>query len=380
MSEYRLKALAFQRLTFNFPQTAKELYAAAGTAEEINACRNDVRSMVPDASDALCSLLASDWSVALHWAEKELAWCEKKGISFLCPEDEDYPQRLRNCLDAPVGLFFLGSADLNARHAVSIVGTRQNTAYGRDCVERLVSDLKAMVPDVVIFSGLAYGIDVCAHRAALAAGADTVGVVAHGLDTMYPASHRGIAAEMLAHGGVVSEYPSGTRCDRHNFLRRNRIVAALGDCTVVAESKAHGGSLVTARLANDYNREVFAFPGRVGDDASEGCNSLIHDNKAAILLSARDIVDGLGWQTVQRQDAERKKGVQLEAFPELSPEQQKIVDVLGDGDTQLNTISLKSGLPIGKIAALLFELEMQGMVRPYAGGMYHLNEQGNNIK
>ncbi|MDE5987378.1 MAG: DNA-processing protein DprA [Prevotella sp.] len=347
------------------------LYLAAGTAAEIYVCREDMRQVTPDASDALCSLLRSDWKAELLWAERELEWCEKKQIRVLCPDDTDYPQRLRDCIDAPIVLFTLGNADLNAPHTVSIVGTRENTAYGHDCVSRLVRELKAVVPDVVIFSGLAYGTDVCAHKSALDNGISTVGVVAHGLDMMYPASHRGIASEMLSRGGVVSEYPSGTRCGKSNFLRRNRIVAGLGDCTVVAESKAHGGSLVTARIANDYNREVFAFPGRVCDTASEGCNALIRDNKAMLLTSACDIVESLGWQTARQQQEERKKGIQLEAFPKLSPDSQRVLDTLADGDAQLNVISVKSGLTVGKAAALLFELEMQGFVKPYAGGVYH---------
>ena len=366
------KSLAFQRLTFNHPQAAVRLCLAAETMTELYDNRMDIRQVDSEASETLCSLLRSDWKDALQWAEKEVEWCAKKGVSIHTFDDESYPQRLRDCIDAPVVLFSIGNADLNACHTVSIVGTRQNTAYGQDCVSRLVRDLKAMVPDVVVFSGLAYGIDVCAHKSALANGAETVGVVAHGLDMMYPASHRSIAAEMLAHGGVVSEYPSGTRCDRPNFLRRNRIVAGLGDCTVVAESKAHGGSLVTARIANDYGRDVFAFPGRVSDTSSEGCNALIRDNKASLLTSANDIVEALGWQTAQRQAEERKKGVQLEMFPDLSAEQRKLVDILKEGDCQTGALSVKSGLPVGKVVAMLFELEMKGLARPYAGGVYHL--------
>lgn len=372
MSDNLHKSLAFQRLTFNYPQAAMRLCLAAGTMTELYENRMDIRQIDSEASESLCSLLRSDWTAALQWAEKEMEWCARKGVSVHTFDDDTYPQRLRDCVDAPVVLFSLGNVDLNACHTVSIVGTRQNTAYGQDCVANLVRDLKMMVPDVVVFSGLAYGIDVCAHKAALENAAVTVGVVAHGLDTMYPACHRSIAAEMLTHGGVISEYPSGTRCDRPNFLRRNRIVAGLGDCTVVAESKAHGGSLVTARIANDYGRDVFAFPGRVGDRSSEGCNALIRDNKAALLTSAVDIVEALGWQTAQRQVEERRKGVQLEMFPDLSPDQQKLIEILKEGDCQTGTLSVRSGLPINMVVAMLFELEMKGFVRPYAGGMYHL--------
>lgn len=365
--------LAYQRLTMNHPQAAIELYRTAGTAEEVYAHRKDIRMVMPDATTAFCNIIGGDWSGLLDWAEKELEWCQKKNIRYLHANSSDYPQRLNDCTDAPIGLFSMGNADLNSKHIISIVGTRQSTHYGESVIGRLIADLKAAVPDTLIVSGLAYGIDVCAHRESMKEGLDTVGVLAHGLDTMYPASHRNVAAQMLLHGGLLTEYPSQTRGDRQNFLRRNRIVAGMADCTVVAESMSHGGSLVTARIANDYCREVFAVPGRIGDEASAGCNDLIRNNKAQMLRSAQDIIDSLGWISIEKQQEQMKKGIQASLFPTLTAEQQMIVNTLKDNnDLQLNIIAVKTGLHISKVNAALFEMEMMGIVRAYAGGTYHL--------
>lgn len=365
-------ALAYQKITFNHPQAAKELLLMAGGVEEIYANRANIREIAPDATEHLCNLLNCDWSQYQPWAEKELAWCEEKNIKVLVMGNDDYPQRLIECIDAPIVLYYLGNADLNAPHIISIVGTRQSTAYGNDMIHRLISEMKQLIPDLVVFSGLAYGCDVIAHKEAIAANLPTVGVVAHGLDTLYPASHRNIAVKMLQNGGLLTEYTSHTKGDRQNFLRRNRIVAGISDCTIVAESMAHGGSLVTARIANDYGRDVFAFPGRIGDKASEGCNDLIRDNKAMLLSSARDIIAALGWHTTEETQEQRRAGIQADLFPTLSPDEQKIVTALQSGDLQQNIISMKTGIPISQVSALLFQMEMQGIIKPYAGGTYHL--------
>lgn len=365
-------SLAYQRLTMNYSQVAIQLYLATDSATELYAHRSNIRSIIPEATENFCNVLNSDWSKHIEWAKRELEWCEKNKIRYLHARHPDYPQRLKECIDAPIGIFFLGNANLNAEHIISIVGTRQSTAYGHDMIRRIIQDLKRMVPDVIIVSGLAYGIDVCAHRESLSAGVDTVGVVAHGLDTMYPASHRSTAAEMIHHGGLITEYPSQTRGDRQNFLRRNRIVAGIADCTIVAESMEHGGSLVTARISADYGREVFAFPGRITDKASEGCNELIRKHKAIMLTSAQDIITTLGWTTTAERQNTIQQGVQTDLFPTLSPEQQLIVGALEDGDMQINAISMKTGLHIARLSAMLFELEMKGVIKAFAGGTYHL--------
>lgn len=371
-TENAIQALAYQRLTMNYPQAAMILYQAAGSIETVYEHRKDIREIMPEATELLAKTLNADWESTMRWAENELRWCKEKNIQFLHPGMQEYPQRLTNCFDAPMGLFYLGNTNLNAEHIISIVGTRQSTPYGHDMLHRIIADLKRMVPDVLIVSGLAYGIDVCSHKEALAAGLDTVGVLAHGLDTMYPASHRNIAAQMVRQGGLLTEYPSQTRGDRANFLRRNRIVAGMSDCTIVAESMEHGGSLVTARIANDYGREVFAIPGRITDKASEGCNDLIRNNKGVMLTSAQDIIDMLGWTTVQAKEAAMSQGIQPSLFPTLSSDQQRIVEALRNNDLQLNALAMTTGIPIGKMSAVLFEMEMQGMVKALAGGTYHL--------
>lgn len=365
-------SIAYQHLTFNRPQQAIELLLETGGAEEIYAHRSNIREICPDASDHLCAMLNIDWQPYITRAKEEIEWCRQKSIRILVAGTEDYPQRLLNCVDAPVVLYYLGNADLNSEHIISVVGTRQSTPYGHDMLHNIITDLQRLIPDALIVSGLAYGIDVCSHKEAMAAGLPTVGVVAHGLDTMYPAAHRSIAVKMLKNGGLLTEYTSHTKGDRQNFLRRNRIVAGISDCTIIAESMAHGGSLVTARIANDYNREVFAIPGRISDKASEGCNALIRDSKAHLLTSAQDIIDMLGWHTVQEKDDIRNAGIQTSLFVDLTPDQQKIADVLKEQDLQLNIISMKTMLPINAVTSLLFQMEMKGYVKAFAGGTYHL--------
>lgn len=365
-------ALAFQRLTFSYPQVAMTMFQAFGTAAEIYANRKDVCGVLPETTETLYKILNKDWSAELSWAEKEMEWCEKKSIRILSADSVDYPQRLLNSCDAPIALFYRGTADLNSEHIISIVGTRQSTEYGHDVVQRMMSDLKRRFDDVLVVSGLAYGIDVLSHREAMAVGYDTIGVLAHGLDTIYPANHRKTAIEMLGHGGLLTEYPSQTRGDRQNFLRRNRIVAGISDATIVVESKIRGGSLVTARLANDYGKEVFAVPGRITDECSEGCNNLIAQNKATVYVSADDIICSLNWHSEKEYSQAVRDGIQTTMFPELSADEQQIANVLANGDSQLNDLCVRLSMPVGIVSALLFQLEMKGIVRPLAGGVYHL--------
>lgn len=367
-----LYSMAYQRLTFHQPQAAPHLLKMAGSAQCIYDNRSDIRVISPEASPALRSAIAASWGDALQKAEQEMAWCEKNKIRILTPGMDSFPQRLLTCPDCPTVLYYRGTASINAPHVISIVGTRQSTAYGHDFISRLVSDLHEMLPDTIIVSGLAYGIDVCAHRAALAAGTDTIGVLAHGLDTMYPASHRSVAADMLRHGGLITEYVSATPGERQNFLRRNRIVAGMADCTIVVESMAHGGSLVTAGLALDYGREVMALPGNIGSKASEGCNRIIRSHKATLITSAQDVIDTMGWQSAKVKDEQRTRGIQTQMFHDLTPEQQMIMEQLQQSDMQINAISRNTQIPIGKITAVLFEMEMKGLVKALAGGMYHL--------
>lgn len=364
--------IALTRMTgFNF-QTALQLYQELGGGLAVYEHHNDIRDVLPDCSERLIAAL-QDWSLALARAEQELTFIEKHHIRALCYGDEDYPQRLTGCPDAPIVLYYLGSADLNQQHIINIVGTRRCTVYGQDLIRHFISDLRRQCPQVLIVSGLAYGIDICAHRNALDSGFETVGVLAHGLDELYPPAHRETAKQMLLQGGLLTEYMSETRVDKQNFVRRNRIVAGMCDATVLVESAAKGGGLITARIAQDYNRNVFAFPGAVGAKASEGCNNLIRNNGATLITCADDFASDMGWQNDAQLNKARREGIERSAFPNLSEEEGKVVKTLEEmGDVQLNVLSVRTNIPIGQLTALLFQLEMKGVVRPMAGGSYHL--------
>ena len=365
-------AMALTRLTnFNFQQ-ALELYKAVGSAQQIYEHRDEIGDVVKEATPRLQEAL-KDWNEAMKRAEFELKFMQEHQIRALTPLDDDYPQRLNECADAPLVIYFRGNADLNQSKIVSIVGTRQCTQYGKDLIHRFMTDLRRMCPQVLIVSGLAYGIDICAHREALACGYETVGVLAHGLDQIYPYRHRDTAVEMLSHGGLLTEFMTQTNADKPNFVRRNRIVAGLADATIVIESKAKGGGLITAEIAQSYDRSVFAFPGAVGMSCSEGCNNLIRDNVAALISNADDFVRAMGWQDETKRKAALADGIERNLFPSLSPEESRIVKQLQQtNDLQLNILSVKTGIPIGQLTALLFQLEMKGVVKPLAGGMYHL--------
>lgn len=324
---------------------------------------NDV---LPDAGPELRASL-SDFA-PMERAKAELQFITDKGIKLICLGDEQYPYRLAECSDAPPVIYSLGNTDLNARYIVSIVGTRRATEYGKDLCNSFVADIARLLPDTLIVSGLAYGIDVCAHRAALKEGLPTLGVLAHGLDRIYPASHRSVAKEMLANGGVLTEYMSGTEPFKGNFLQRNRIVAGLADATVVVESPSHGGSLVTASIAQSYARDCFAFPGRVNDQYSIGCNELIARNGAALIASAHDFIEAMNWGDAIKKSVPREQ----ELFPQLSPLEQHIIDILresGDG-LQVNQLVIVLDIPVSRIMPALFELEMKNLVRAVAGGYY----------
>lgn len=372
MEQELFYAMALTRLTnFNFQQ-ALELYKAVGSAQGIYEHRHEIGDVVEACSPRLKEAL-KDWNEAMKRADFELKFMQEHQIRALTPLDDDYPQRLCECADAPIVVYYRGNADLNQAKVVNVVGTRQCTQYGKDLIQRFMRDLREMCPQVLVVSGLAYGVDICAHREALACGYETVAVLAHGLDQIYPYRHRDTAVQMLAHGGLLTEFMSQTNADKQNFVRRNRIVAGMSDACVVVESAAKGGSLITAEISQSYDRAVFAFPGSVGLRYSEGCNHLIRDNGAGLITCAEDFVKAMGWQD----DALRKQaisdGIERNLFPDLTAEESAIVSLLQDtNDLQLNILSVKSGLPIGQLTALLFQLEMKGVVKPLAGGVYHL--------
>ncbi|MBQ5825961.1 MAG: DNA-processing protein DprA, partial [Bacteroidaceae bacterium] len=228
-------------------------------------------------------------------AKVELEFCKQKNIQVLIFSDEGYPARLRECEDAPLVLFYRGIANLNEKRIISVVGTRKISGWGKSICQNFCKELAALIPDCVVVSGLAYGVDIHSHRACLENSLPTVAVLAHGLDRIYPSLHRSTAIEMLNQGGLLTEFLSGTNPDKGNFVRRNRIVAGMADATIVIESAAHGGAMITARLANGYGRDVFAFPGRITDPMSEGCLKLIKANVAALITGAGDVVEAMNW-------------------------------------------------------------------------------------
>lgn len=343
-----------------------------GSSSTIFENRHNLRDVLPDASDKMLNAIAS-MDIHLKRAEEEMQWAEKGKVRIIGIKDKDYPQRMIGCPDAPIILYFRGNADLNTQHMVSMVGTRQITEYGKEVCAAFVKELKSLVPDAMIVSGLAYGVDIHCHRAALNNGLPTIGVVAHGLEQIYPRLHRNTAVEMVENGGILTEFISRTPIDKRNFVQRNRIVAGMTDATIVVESAAKGGSLITAEIANAYNRDVFAVPGRIYDSYSEGCNRLINANEAILLQSAAQFVESMNWQVdAMRKDA-LKEGVQQELFTDLTPEQRCIADAMKKGEsTPINLLVNKTGIAIGKLSSILFDMEMKGIVKPVVGGNYRL--------
>ena len=364
--------MALTRLTnFNYQQ-ALELYKAVGSAQLLYEHRNEIGDIIKDASPRLKEAI-KDWNEPMKRAEAELRFMEEHRIRALTLTSDDYPQRLTECPDAPIIIYYTGNADLNQAKIVSIVGTRQVTQYGQDLIRRFMSELRGFCPQVLIVSGLAYGVDINAHRRALENGYETVGVLAHGLDQIYPYRHRDTAAQMLNHGGLLTEFMTQTNADKPNFVRRNRIVAGMADAVILVESAAKGGGLITAEIAQSYARAVFAFPGNVGQPYSEGCNNLIRDNGAGLISNASDFVKAMGWVDETLRQQANTDGIERNLFPDLSPEEEQVVSLLQQtNDLQLNIITVKTGIPIGRLTALLFQLEMKGVVKPMAGGMYHL--------
>lgn len=374
ITQETLYAVALTRINHFNLTTSLELYRKLGSATAVMEHRHDIKAVLPDATPRLEEAL-KDVSEAMRRAEQEMKFDEDHNIQPLVIGDDNYPERLRRCDDAPLVLYYRGTANLNHRHIISIVGTRHCTIYGQDIIRRFTADMKSLCPDTIIISGLAYGVDINAHRQALTNGMETVGVLAHGLDYLYPTAHRETATEMLRQGGLATEFMTGTNADKMNFVRRNRIVAGLADATIVVESASKGGSLITANLASDYNRDVFAFPGNVGAPYSMGTNNLIRDNKATLITSAEDFVNLMGWTNDNQILKAKKNGIERQLFPELNDNEKKIASLLANNNNmQISVISMRSGLTIPTISAALLNMEMQGIVRQMAGGIYHLIE------
>ncbi len=373
MNEQELLAsMTLSQLPYLSLAALHELYDRFGSATLILQNSDNIRDVLPDASPRLLSAFA-DTSSAVHRAEAEYRWAQDNGVTVIPMNSPLYPQRLADCPDSPVVLYSKGNADLNARKVISVVGTRHCTLYGQDIIRQFMRDLHNFCPDLLVVSGLAYGVDINAHREALANGFPTVGVMAHGLDQVYPYAHHATAEAMLAHGGLLTEYMSQTNVTKGNFVQRNRIVAGLADATVLVESAAKGGGLITLGIANDYHRDTFAFPGAVNAVYSQGCNNSIRDNRAMLVSNAEDFVKSMGWMDDAALCEAKKRGIERQIFPDLTGEEQLVVDILEkNNDLQINVLTVKSAIPINKLTSLLFSLEMKGVVKTMAGGCYHL--------
>lgn len=308
---------------------------------------------------------------AIQHAQKELEFIEKHNIQLYYYKDTNYPYRLAQCVDAPLLLYGKGNIDVNPQHAVSVVGTRMPSERGKDWCRRFVLDLAAQVPNLTIISGLAYGIDVIAHRAAIEAGIPTIIIPAHGLDRVYPAVHRSVAVQSLDKGGILTEYTIGTEPERFNFVARNRIVAGMADAVVVVESKARGGSLITAQMAQDYNRDIFTVPGRPDDVCSAGCNQLIKQQKAQLIENAADLLSAMRWEEQANQP---RQTTMMEMLYDLTPTQQQLINLLRDAENgmHINQLVMETQLAYGTVSAELMMMEIQEIVKSMPGGMWRV--------
>jgi DNA processing protein len=301
-------------------------------------------------------------------AEEEIEFIKKYKITPLFLTDKNYPQRLLNCYDSPPLLYFKGNADLNCQRIVAIVGTRNNNEYGKRACEKLIEEL--VEEDVLVVSGLAFGIDSIAHKSALKNNLKTIGVLAHGLDRVYPKQNTSLAKQMISSGGLLTEFKSNTNPDKQNFPGRNRIVAGISDAIIVIESGIKGGSLITAELANGYNKDVFAFPGRADDTKSEGCNYLIKNNKAGLITCGADLLQNMGWHKQQKSCAKKQR----ELFIELTADEKVVVDILqANEQVQIDELYFKSKLSSSAVAQALLMLEMKGVVSSLPGKVFKMN-------
>lgn len=344
--------------------TARNLVSYCGSIEGVFKEKKKNLEKIPGIGPATAEKIISHNT--FERAEKELAFIERHEIKPLFYLDKDFPTRLKSCSDAPVMLYYKGTADLNHHRMIAIVGTRNASDYGRMMTEKITEDLKAY--DVIIVSGLAYGIDIAAHKACIKNEIPTIGVLGHGLDRIYPAMHKPTAEKMMEQGGLLTEYMTDTRPDKENFPQRNRIVAGMCDAVLVIEAAKSGGALITAEIANSYNRDVFAVPGRTNDTYSAGCNFFIKTNKAALVESAADIAEMMNWN-IEKRETQIPKQRQL--FIELTGEEKQLADLIAqNGKTHIDTITSTVTMPISKISATLLSLEFKGVIKSLPGKMY----------
>lgn len=350
--------------------TIKKLVNHFGTEEAIFHSSFKELEAVPGIGPAIAKSLKDPQIV--KQAEKEVKFLQKTGGETAVLGSNEYPKRLMDCPDAPYVLYTQGEMDMNGSHAIGIVGTRKMTNYGRSLCEEIITDLGQKYPDLTIISGLAYGVDGCAHKKAVEMGLQTIGVIGHGLDTLYPAKHKTLSEKMKRNGGIVTEFRSHCLIDRKNFVSRNRIIAGMSDVVLIVESAEKGGALFTAEFANSYNRDVCAIPGRAGDTYSRGCNNLIKNNLATMVESAEDIERLMNWDVQES----NRPAMNITQFMELTDQEKIIVETLQlEEKMEMNQIVRKSQIPFGQLSSILFDMEMKNLVGSAPGNVYFLQRK-----
>ncbi len=349
------------------PVTAKNVISFTGSVEQVFKASERELKKIPGVGDYIASKIIENRNL-IQRAEEEINFLEKHNITPYFFYDESYPFLLKQCYDAPIMLYAKGQIDFNKRKFISVVGTRNATAQGKENCNRIIKGLSETNQNPVIVSGLAYGIDICAHRAALKYGLDTIAVLAHGFERIYPSNHQKTANEIIQSGALLTEFISQSKFDRQNFLKRNRIISGLSEATIVVESAKKGGALVTADISNSYDREVFAIPGRLDDVYSEGTNWLIKTHKAFLLQSAEDIKYILNWDNTENKSEQKK------LFIEFTDEEKKIANILSkQKQLVIDEICRDSDFAMSKVSSLLLEMEFKGAVRSLPGKIYELS-------
>ena len=366
MDQNRLALLALHFITGIGDYTIRQLVSYAGSAEKVFKIPKGKLMKIPGVGNVTASAIIN--GKPFDQAEKELKRAEKESVELIFYIDKKYPSRLKQINDAPSLLYAKGHVDFENTKTVGIVGTRKATDYGKACVEELVA---ALVPHgALIVSGLAYGIDIQAHKQAIKNGLPTVGVMGSGIDIIYPSAHKDTAKKMLDHGGIITEHPFGTNPDAHNFPARNRIVAGLSDAIIIVEAAEKGGALITAEIGNSYNKDVFAFPGNIGHSYSTGCNNLIKSNKAHLISSVKDLEYIMNWSTEEK----KPKAKEVFALAGYDDDEQIVLKTLieNNGSHKIDELSWKTSLPLSQLASLLLGLEFKGVIQSLPGKVYKL--------
>ncbi len=353
------------------PVNAKNIIAHLGSVEKLFTCSKKELIAIPGIAEKSATQIIKNRHIEDR-VYKEIEFIKKNKIKTLFYTDTEYPFFLKQCNDAPLLLYFKGNINFSGRKLISVVGTRKASAYGKDLCKEIIKELAEREHNPIIVSGLAYGVDICAHNAALDNGLETIAILGHGLNRLYPPQHRKKAIDIIQNGALITEFMSDAEFKRQNFLQRNRIIAGISQATIIIESARKGGSLTTAEYANSYNREVFALPGRIGDKYSEGCNYLIKTHRAVLLQSADDIEYLLNWEKPNR------KTQQKEIFITLSKEEEKILSALKYGETTtIDKICRKTQMPVFSVSATLLDLEFKNLIRALPGKIYELTDPTN---